>query len=125
MPFFTSVAEAAPGRTVLAQRAIDRGTRIEIEDITTDSLSDQFGALARLEGFRGVVATPITDRSNRPLGAAVTYFPEARLVDEGRLRLSDLFVHQAGEVVATLKWAVALRAAEITRQIGGRWPHPY
>jgi IclR family acetate operon transcriptional repressor len=56
------------------------------------------------------VASPIYDEHAEMLGAISVAGPSSRLPDA---RIKEL-----GPVVAR-------RAAEITRQIGGRWPHPY
>jgi IclR family acetate operon transcriptional repressor len=55
------------------------------------------------------VAAPIYDEHEEPLGAISVAGPSARLPDE-RIR-------QLGPLVARI-------AEEITRKLGGRWPHP-
>jgi IclR family acetate operon transcriptional repressor len=56
------------------------------------------------------VAAPIYDEHEEPLGAISVAGPSARLPDE-RIR-------QLGPLVARI-------AEEITRKLGGRWPHPH
>jgi IclR family acetate operon transcriptional repressor len=56
------------------------------------------------------VAAPIYDEHAEPLGAISVAGPSARLPDE-RIR-------QLGPLVARI-------AEEITRKLGGRWPHPH
>jgi IclR family acetate operon transcriptional repressor len=56
------------------------------------------------------VAAPIYDEHEEPLGAISLAGPSTRLADE-RIR-------QLGPVVARF-------AEEITRRLGGRWPHPH
>ena len=63
----------------------------------------------RTEGMR-CVAAPIYDEHEEPLGAISLAGPSTRLRDE-RIR-------QLGPVVSHF-------AEEITRRLGGRWPHPH
>jgi IclR family transcriptional regulator, acetate operon repressor len=56
------------------------------------------------------VASPIYDEHAEMLGAISVAGPSSRL--------SDARIRELGPVVAH-------KAGEITRQIGGRWPHPY
>jgi IclR family acetate operon transcriptional repressor len=56
------------------------------------------------------VAAPIYDEHQEPLGAISVAGPSARLPDER--------VRQLGALVARI-------AEEITRKVGGRWPHPH
>ena len=56
------------------------------------------------------VAAPIYDEHAEMLGAISLAGPSSRLPDARIKQLGPVVAHMAGE---------------ITRQIGGRWPHPY
>jgi PAS domain S-box-containing protein len=81
--------------------ALRSGTRVIIEDATIDPDFEPHRRIAASTGFRGVQSTPLLDRgSGKPLGMLSTHFREPRRPSEEELRLTDVYVRQAADVIA-------------------------
>jgi PAS domain S-box-containing protein len=93
-------------------RALRSGERMMIEDVEADTLFAAFRPIARAAGYRAVQSTPIMNRDGMPLGMLATYFHAAHKPDKPDLRLLDLYVRQAADIIERHRAEDALRASE-------------
>jgi PAS domain S-box-containing protein len=93
-------------------RALRSGERIVIEDVEGDKFFAPFRPLARSAGFRAVQSTPIMSREGALLGTLATHFRSVRKPDEQDLRLLDLYVRQAADIIERHRAEDALRESE-------------
>jgi transcriptional regulator with GAF, ATPase, and Fis domain len=80
-------------------RALQRGERVIIEDVQTDTAFEPHRPIAASAGFRAVQFTPLLSRSGEPLGMLSTHFRQPHRPSERDLRLTDLYVVQAAELI--------------------------
>lgn len=83
-----------------------------IEDIEKDELFGPFRAFARAAGYRAMQATPIMNRDGMPLGMLATHFCSVHKPAEQDLRLLDLYVRQAADIIEHHKAEDTLRESE-------------
>ena len=93
-------------------RAVRSAERIIIEDVEADTLFSPFRPLARAAGYRGLQSTPIINREGLVLGTLATHFRSVHKPDMQDLRLLDLYVRQAAEIIERHKAENALRESE-------------
>ena len=93
-------------------RTLRSGQRIVIEDVAEDKLFTPFRPRARSAGVRAVQSTPIMSRDRAPLGTLTTHFHLVYKPAEHDLRLLDLYVRQASEIIERHRAEDALRESE-------------
>ena len=95
LDYFSSVREdeAACGR------ALQRRERVIIEDVETDTAFEPYRQIATSTGFRAVQFTPLFSRNGEPLGMLSTHFRQPHRPSERELRLTDLYIVQAAELI--------------------------
>jgi PAS domain S-box-containing protein len=109
LDFFDEVPVAGD---TLCGRALRAGERMVVTDVEADPLFTAFRPLARAAGYRAMQSTPITNRDGMPLGMLATHFRSAHKPTEQDLRLLDLYVRQAAEIIERHKAEAALRESE-------------
>jgi PAS domain S-box-containing protein len=93
-------------------RALRSGERMVIEDVEADKLFAPFRPLARSAGFRAVQSTPIMSREGALLGTLATHFRSVHMPADQDLRLLDLYVRQAADIIERHRAEDALRESE-------------
>jgi transcriptional regulator with GAF, ATPase, and Fis domain len=95
LDYFSSVREdeAACGR------ALQRRERVIIEDVETDTAFELHRQIATSAGFRAVQSTPLFSRNGELLGMLSTHFRQPHRPSERELRLTDLYIVQAAELI--------------------------
>jgi PAS domain S-box-containing protein len=109
LDFFREVSAASDSA---CGRVLRSGERMVIEDVEADTLYTSFRFVARAAGYRAVQSTPIIGREGAPLGTLATHFRSAHKPDRQDLRLLDLYVRQAAEIIERHKAEDALRESE-------------
>jgi GAF domain-containing protein len=102
----SAVADSACGR------ALRSGQRIVIEDIDTDPRDIPFRPVARTVGYRSMQITPIMSSDGKPLGILAIHFRLAHQPSEEDLRLLDLYVRLAADIIERHQADNALRESE-------------
>jgi signal transduction histidine kinase len=80
-------------------RAFRRGERVVIEDVLTDPGFAPHRKIAASAGFRAVQSTPLFSHSGEALGMVSTHFRRPHRPSEHDLRLTDLYVRYAAEMI--------------------------
>ena len=93
LDYFSSVREDLP-----CGRALQRRERVIIEDVETDTAFEPHRQIAAA-GFRAMQSTPLFSRSGEPLGMLSTHFRQPHRPSERDLRLTDLYIVQAAELI--------------------------
>jgi len=93
-------------------RAVRSAARIVIADVEVDELFAPYRAMARAAGYRAVQSTPIRSRDGVLLGTLATHFRTAQKPSDQDLRLLDLYVRQAADIIEHHKAVDALRTSE-------------
>jgi PAS domain S-box-containing protein len=93
-------------------RASRSAERIVVEDVETDKYFAPFRPIARAAGYRAAQSTPITSREGVLLGTLATHFRSVHRPAEQDLRLLDLYVRQAADIIERHKAEDALRESE-------------
>jgi PAS domain S-box-containing protein len=93
-------------------RALRSAERIVIEDIEVDERFTPYRAIARAAGYRAVQSTPIMSREGVLLGTLATHFRTGQEPSDQDLRLLDLYVRQAADIIEHHKAVDALRTSE-------------
>ena len=81
-------------------RALRGHSRIVIEDVEKDDAYLPHRAIAAQEGYRAVQSTPIFTRDGILKGMLSTHFRQPHVPSEWDLRLTDLYVRLAADVIA-------------------------
>jgi signal transduction histidine kinase len=94
LDYFRAVDEdsAACGRAI-------RGERVIIEDVERDVGFAPHRPMAQRAGFRAVHSTPLFSREGELLGMLSTHFRNPHRPSDCELRLTDLYVQRAAEIV--------------------------
>ena len=108
---FKSVQEADSA----CGRALQQGQRVIIEDVLTDEAFAPHRQVAASAGFRAVQSTPLFSRNGEPLGMLSTHFRVPHRPSERELRLTDLYVRQAAELIERK------RAEQMVRESEGKY----
>jgi PAS domain S-box-containing protein len=93
-------------------RALRSAERIVIADVEADDLFSPFRPIARAAGYRAAQSTPIMSREGARLGTLATHFRQARKPSDEDLRLLDLYVRQAADIIERHRAEDALRERE-------------
>jgi len=93
-------------------RTLRSGERIVIADVEEDKLFTPLRPRARSAGVRAVLSAPIMSRERAPLGTLTTHFDRVCKPAEHDLRLLDLYVRQAADIIERHKAEDALRESE-------------
>ena len=80
-------------------RALRRGERVIIEDVLADPGFAPHRKIAASAGFRAVQSTPLFSHSGEALGMVSTHFRRPHRPSEHDLRLTDLYVRYAAEMI--------------------------
>jgi PAS domain S-box-containing protein len=91
--------------------ALQSGERMVVADVEAGR-SASLAALARSAGFRAVQSTPIMSRDGVLLGTLATHFRAVHKSSEQDLRLLDLYVRQAADIIERHRADDALRESE-------------
>ena len=105
---FKSVREANSA----CGRALQQRRRVIIEDVLTDEAFAPHRQVAVSAGFRAVQSTPLFGRNGEALGMLSTHFRMPHRPAERELRLTDLYVRQAAELIDRKRAEQALRESE-------------
>jgi transcriptional regulator with GAF, ATPase, and Fis domain len=95
LDYFSSVHEDGSA----CGRSLQRRERVIIEDVETDTAFEPHRQIAAAAGFRAVQSTPLFSRRGEPLGMISTHFRQPHRPSERELRLTDLHVVQAAELI--------------------------
>jgi PAS domain S-box-containing protein len=119
------ISEMSTADSSACGRALQSGKRIVIEDVEVDTRYEPFRSAARLAGYRAVQATPIMSSVERPLGILCTHFRSPHPLNDEDLRLLDLYVRLAADIIerhqaddALCKSEERLRLAQLKTGIG-------
>jgi len=110
--FIDSFREVSAGGDSPLGRALRSGKPIVTTDIEAEELFTPFRPLARSAGYRAVQLIPIMSRKGALLGTLATHFHAGRKPAEQDLRLLDLYVRQAADIIERHKAEDALRESE-------------
>jgi PAS domain S-box-containing protein len=110
--YLDSFAEVPTGAGSPYCRALQSGQRMVIEDVEADALFTPFRPIARAGGYRAVQSTPIIGREGALLGTLATHFRLVHKPAEQDLRLLDLYVRQAADIIEHHRADDALRESE-------------
>jgi len=92
-------------------RALREHSRIVIEDVEKDDRYAPHRAMAAQQGFRAVHSTPIQARDGTLRGMLSTHFRQPHVPSERDLRLTDLYVRLAADLIARDQDEQVVRAA--------------
>jgi PAS domain S-box-containing protein len=92
--------------------ALRSGERIIIEDVQTNDEYVNLRDIAAAAGYRAVQSTPLLTAAGEMLGMLSTHFRSPHRPSEHQLRVLDLYVLQAIELVDRLRKEQALRESE-------------
>jgi PAS domain S-box-containing protein len=101
----------AAGKSACA-RALRLGERVIVADVESTRPVPPSQSLTRAAGFRSMQSTPIKGREGTPLGVLSTHFYSVHRPSEQDLRLLDLYVRQAADIIERHKAEDALRESE-------------
>lgn len=103
-------------------RANIAGERLIIEDVMTDDAYAAHRGLAVAADFRAVQSTPLISRTGEMLGIVSTHFRQPHRPSEEALRLTDLHVGYAAEVITRMRALEALRQSrdELEQRVSDR-----
>ena len=97
-------------------RALLSCERVIIEDVQADPRFEPHRKIAAEAGFRAVQSTPLFDYAGEPLGVLSTHFKQPHRPSERVLRLTDLYMRQAANVIAFRLAEQRLRESEARLQ---------
>jgi len=97
--FIDAFREVSAGGGSPLGRALQSGQLMVSADVEADELFTPFRLLARLAGYRAVQLTPIMSRKGALLGSLATHFRAGRKPADQDLRLLDLNVRQAADII--------------------------
>jgi PAS domain S-box-containing protein len=86
--------------------------RMVIADVETDERFIPFRRVARAAAYRAVQSTPIMNHEGTPVGTLATHFQSVHKPADQDLRLLDLYVRQAAEIIERHRAENALRESE-------------
>ena len=109
---FLEVFEVSAAGDSACGRALRSGERMVIADVEEDPQCARFRSLARAAGYRAMQSTPIMNRKGMPLGMLATHFRSVQKLAERDLRLLDLYVRQAADIIERHEAEAALRENE-------------
>ena len=92
-------------------RALRGHSRIVIEDVEKDETYVPYRAIAAQEGYRAVQSTPIFARDGMLKGMLSTHFRRPHVPSEWDLRLTDLYVRLAADLITRDQYEQVIHAA--------------
>jgi PAS domain S-box-containing protein len=92
--------------------ALRSAERIIIADVEVDDVFTPFRGTVRATGYRAVQSTPIMSHDGVRLGTLATHFRSTQNPSHQDLRLLDLYVRQAADIIERHKGEDALRESE-------------
>jgi GAF domain-containing protein len=107
-----SFCEVSAGDDSEIGRALRAGQLVVSADVEADERFAPFRPFVRSAAYRAVQLKPIMSRKGALLGTLATHFHAARKPTEHDLRLLDLYVRQAAEIIERHKAEDALRESE-------------
>jgi PAS domain S-box-containing protein len=110
--FIDSYREVSAGDNSPFWEALRSGHLMATTDVESDELFRPFRPLAHSAGFRAVQLTSIMSRKGAQLGTLATHFHAGRKPTDQDLRLLDLYVRQAADIIERHKAEDALRESE-------------
>ena len=110
--FLNLISEISTADNSACGRALQSGKRIVIPDIEADTRYEPFRPAARSVGYRAVQSTPIMSSEERPLGILCTQFRSTRQLNDEDLRVLDLYVRLAADIIERHQVDDALRKSE-------------
>jgi PAS domain S-box-containing protein len=93
-------------------RAMQRGSRVVIEDVELDSGFAPHRGMAAAAGFRAVQSTPLTTHDGAILGLLSTHFRRPHTLSDRDDRLLDLHARHAADLIERLRFEEALRETD-------------
>jgi PAS domain S-box-containing protein len=93
-------------------RALRSTERLVIENVETHPLLTPFRPLARAAGYHALQSTPIMNLEGVPIGTLATHFRSVHKPASQDLRLLDLYVQQAADIIERHRAEDALRESE-------------
>jgi PAS domain S-box-containing protein len=110
--FLDSYHEVSAEKESAWESTLRSGRRMVIEDVEVDASYAPLRPIARAAGYRAIQLTPIMNRGGAPLGMLSTNFRSVHKSVEQDLRLLDLYVRQAADIIERHKAEDALRESE-------------
>lgn len=97
-------------------RALRTGERVIIADIEQDPGYAPHRLITTEAGCRSLQSTPILARDGQPKGVLSTYFIKPHIPSDRELRLSDLCLRMAAELIERAQAESALRSARLAAE---------
>ncbi len=110
-PFLAHFGVARTGDGSVCGRALEARTRVVVTDVEQDAAFAPHRAAAAEAGFRAVQSTPIFARDGTIEGMISTHFRNPHTPSERDLRITDLYMRMAAELIERSQAEAALRAA--------------
>ena len=98
-------------------RAMQLRQRVVIEDVEKDFEYAPHRAASAAAGFRALQSTPLFSRSREFLGILSTYFRQPHHLSNHDLRLTDVYVGHANEILERQRLEMARREAQQALQL--------
>src|ERR1700760_1856464 len=92
-------------------RAFRTSQRVIVQDVDTEGTDDAVRSAARDAGFRSLQCTPILSRNGSIKGMLATHFRLPHVPSERDLRLTDLYMRLASELITRAEDEAELRIA--------------
>ena len=103
--------DASDDQTVCG-RALGAGSQVVVEDVMVDPGYAPHRPLAVAAGFRGVVSSPLVTPEGQLLGIVSTHFRDPHRPSEAALKLTDLHVRYAAQIITRCRASEALRESD-------------
>jgi PAS domain S-box-containing protein len=97
-------------------RALRARERVVIEDVEADRAYAALLDIARVAGYRAVVATPMFGAAGDAIGMLSTHFREPQCPSEESLRRLDLYARQAADFIQRCNTETVLRQSQAELQ---------
>jgi two-component system, sensor histidine kinase len=98
-------------------RAFETAQRVIVSDTELDTDDSALRCSARAGGFRALQCTPIMSRDGSVMGMLATHFHRPHMPSARDLRLTDLYMRLASELITRAEYTIELRNA---RQIADK-----
>jgi len=108
LDYFNSMHEG----TACCGTAFERRERVIVEDVLADPMFLPCLTIVNAAGYRAVQSTPLLSHGGELLGIISTHFRRPHRPSQRELRLLDLYVRQAAEIIERKRAEQALRASE-------------
>jgi DNA-binding response OmpR family regulator len=108
LDYFNSVHEG----TACCGTAFEHRERVIVEDVLADPMFQPHLTIVNAAGYRAVQSTPLSSHGGGLLGIISTHFRRPHRPSQRELRLLDLYLRQAAEIIERKRAEQALRASE-------------